>query len=221
MRYIAYYRVSTDKQGESKLGLDAQKTIVKNFLNPIKGKLIREYIEVESGRKTDRKELNKAIADCKTNEATLVIAKLDRLSRNVRFLFELRESNLNFVACDIPELNTLSLGMYATFAQYEAERISQRTKDALAEIRKKGIKLGAPEKTLENARMLALKKRRDNSKSKMEDAYNFAKKLLNSTRQQHSIRDIARRLNENGYTSPRGKKFTPTTVKNMLAMLER
>lgn len=128
-QYVSYIRVSTDKQGQSGLGLEAQRETCERFAgqNPI----IEEFVEVESGRDDHRPVLQKAIAYAKKHGATLLIAKLDRLSRKVSFIFKLMDDKVDFVAADLPEFNTLSIGIFATFAQYEAERISQRTKDAL------------------------------------------------------------------------------------------
>jgi DNA invertase Pin-like site-specific DNA recombinase len=128
-QYVSYIRVSTDKQGQSGLGLEAQRETCERFAgqNPI----IEEFVEVESGRDDYRPVLQKAMAYAKKHNATLLIAKLDRLSRKVSFIFKLMDDKVDFVAADLPEFNTLSIGIFATFAQYEAERISQRTRDAL------------------------------------------------------------------------------------------
>ena len=131
MDYVAYYRVSTKRQGQSGLGLEAQKEIVKVALSGKACKVIAEITEVESGRNKDRKGIANAIALCKQKKATLIVAKLDRLARDVNFIFTLKDSGIAFVACDIPDFNTLTLGIFASFAQFEAERISQRIKDAL------------------------------------------------------------------------------------------
>ena len=150
-RYISYYRVSTQKQGESELGLEAQKTTVKAFLNN-QDALISEYEEVESGKKNNRLELLKAIEHCKITKSTLLIAKLDRLSRNVQFIYTLRDSNVNFICCDMPDANSVTIGILSVLAQEERERTSHRTKKALDELRKKGIKLGTPENLTPEAR---------------------------------------------------------------------
>src|SRR5271169_117354 len=134
-QYIAYYRVSTNKQGESRLGLDSQGVCVDEYVKD-KGIIISKYLEIESGKKNNRPELLKAIEECKLTGATLIVNKLDRLSRNVSFLFALKDNNIDFLCCDQPELNTLTLGIFATVAQYEREIISERTKKALAEKKK-------------------------------------------------------------------------------------
>ena len=130
-QYVAYYRVSTQRQGESGLGLDSQRETVRAFLHGNAQNLLAEFTEVESGKKDTRKELAKAIAKAKELGARLIIAKLDRLSRNASFIFQLRDSEVDFVCCDMPEANTLTIGIMAVMAQHEREVISTRTKEAL------------------------------------------------------------------------------------------
>ena len=140
--YITYYRVSTQRQGQSGLGLEAQRSAVQNFLA---GKeIIAEFTEVESGRKNDRPQLAQALALAKKNKATLVIAKLDRLARNVHFISGLLESGVQFVAADMPEADRTFLQMAAVFAEWEARKISERTKSALQAAKERGTKLGSP-----------------------------------------------------------------------------
>lgn len=217
-KYIAYYRVSTQRQGQSGLGLEAQKETIAKFLQK-DDTLVEEYTEIESGRKKNRIELNKAILSCKKNKAILIIAKLDRLARNASFIFTLRESGLKFVACDIPNFDTMTLGIFATFAQFEAEKISQRIKDALAAKKARGERLGSDKKQLKKIRESSLKIRRNNSMIKMQAAYDLSKKM----QQEHgfSLNEIARRLNNTKFTSPKGCKFTAKTIANMFKMFER
>jgi DNA invertase Pin-like site-specific DNA recombinase len=140
--FVAYYRVSTAKQGASGLGLEAQQTAVRDYLNGGNWKLLAEVVEVESGKRSDRPKLEEARRLCRLHGATLIIAKLDRLSRNARFLLELQESGVDFVAVDMPSANKLTVGIMALVAQDEAERISARTKAALAAAKARGVKLG-------------------------------------------------------------------------------
>jgi DNA invertase Pin-like site-specific DNA recombinase len=141
--FVSYYRVSTGRQGHSGLGLDAQRHAVRDYLgwNP-ENQLVAEYTEVESGKKSDRPELQTALAACKRHKATLIIAKLDRLARNVAFMANLMESGVEFVAVDNPHASKLMLHMLAAFAEHEREQISSRTKAALAAAKARGVKLG-------------------------------------------------------------------------------
>jgi DNA invertase Pin-like site-specific DNA recombinase len=148
---IAYYRVSTDRQGESGLGLAAQEKAVSDFAERVNMTIIDRFNEVESGKKNSRPKLKEAIEKCKEQRATLLIAKLDRLSRNAAFLHnlkdELTKAGIEVIAVDMPEAlsNTLMLSVMAGMAQHEREMISKRTKSALEALKSKGVKLGRPE----------------------------------------------------------------------------
>ena len=131
-KFVAYYRVSTEKQGISGLGLEAQRTAVTDFLNGGRWKLVGEFKEVESGKKNDRPALAKALAACRVHGATLIIAKLDRLARNVAFISNLMEAGVEFTAVDFPQANRLTVHILAAVAEHEAAMISARTKAALA-----------------------------------------------------------------------------------------
>src|SRR5262245_43819545 len=156
-KHVAYYRVSTPKQGRSGLGLEAQRHGVAEFLNGGDWRMVGEFIEVESGKKAkNRPELAKALALCRLHGARLVIAKLDRLSRNAHFLLGLKESGVDFVCADMPNANRLTVGIMAMVAEDEAERISQRTKDALAAAKRRGTKLGGFRGAMPTARMRKL-----------------------------------------------------------------
>ena len=143
-RFVAYYRVSTDKQGRSGLGLEAQRAAVETHVVAGCGAVIVEFIEVESGRKKDRPQLATALAAARAHRATLVIAKLDRLARNVHFVSGLMESGVEFVAADMPTVNRLTIHILAAVAEEEARMISARTKAALAAAKARGVALGNP-----------------------------------------------------------------------------
>ncbi len=149
---ISYLRVSTQKQGASGLGLEAQRATVADYAKRTGGTIIAEFTEVESGKKNSRVQLAEAIVAAKRTGATLVIAKLDRLARNAAFIFALRDAGVSFVACDIPEANTLTVGIFAVMAQHEAELISTRTKSALKAKQMRGDKLGTPANLTAEAR---------------------------------------------------------------------
>lgn len=213
-KYIAYYRVSTQKQGNSGLGLDAQRTTVINYVG-CTDCIISEYTETESGKNDNRTELNKAIHHAKQTGAVLIIAKLDRLSRNVAFLFQLRDAGVNFECCDLPDLNTMTLGIFATFAQFERERISQRTKDALQSKKAQGYKLGTPANLDSKAIAKGLEARKANAANNKENKQ--AKELVMMyTGKGLNLVQIAEKLNSNGYTTRRGKSFTATQVHRFL-----
>ena len=144
MKYIAYYRVSTIKQGISGLGLNAQKDIVLKYINQNNGILINSYTEIESGKKNNRPQLLSALEECRKNNYILIVAKLDRLSRSVNFISALTDTNVDFVCCDFPSANKFTIHLFASVAQYERELISVRTKKALEEKKKEGQKLGNP-----------------------------------------------------------------------------
>jgi DNA invertase Pin-like site-specific DNA recombinase len=141
-RFVSYFRVSTDKQGRSGLGLDAQREAVSQFLSGRGAAVIAEFVEIESGSKNDRPQLALALETCRRHKATLLIAKLDRLARNVAFIANLMDSATDFVAVDMPHASRLVLHVMAAFGEHEREMISQRTKAALAAAKARGVKLG-------------------------------------------------------------------------------
>lgn len=210
MKYIAYYRVSTDKQGVSGLGLEAQREAVFNYIKP--ENIYREFTEVESGRKKNRPILLEALELCKQHQATLVIAKLDRLARNVSFVSALLDSGVKFVCCDMPTANELTIHIYSAIAQDEAKRISTRTKDALAIKKMQGYKLGTPENLTQEARQRGAEAMRTkaNENKNNQRARAFLS-LLNGT-----LQAKAQQLNENGFRTAKNKEFTPMQVKRLL-----
>lgn len=213
MNFVGYYRVSTKQQGRSGLGLDAQRASVQSYAKD--GKLIAEYVEVESGNSSDRPELAQAIAHAQRERATLIIAKLDRLARSVAFIFALRDAGVRFIACDMPEANTLTIGLLATLAQHERELISERTKAALAAKKARGFTLGTPANLTPGATLKAAAARRRRA---LEDPANKrATELAVLYRGCGlSYRAIAEKLNSNGHTARRGGKFYACTVERLL-----
>lgn len=143
-KFISYCRVSTVKQGASGLGLEAQQATIARYLNGGSWELLDEFVEIESGKKDDRPELAKALHHCRMTGATLVIAKLDRLSRDLHFISSLQKAGVEFVACDMPSANKFTVHIFAALAEHEREMISQRTKAALAALKARGVKLGKP-----------------------------------------------------------------------------
>lgn len=211
MKYIAYYRVSTQRQGQSQLGLKAQRKAVERYISP--DLIHQSFTEIETGtNKKYRPILNEAIELCKKLDATLVIAKLDRLARNVNFISSLMDSKVKFKAVDLPEANELTIHIMSAIAQNEAKVISTRIKEALAQSNKK---LGTPENLTVEARNKGLKviaeNRANNDNKKRALAYLRESDLLKL-----KLREIAERLNENKFKTSQGKEFSPTQVSRLL-----
>lgn len=210
-KYIAYYRVSTQKQGNSGLGIEAQKSSVSKFVTH-DDELFAEFQDIESGKNNNRPNLIQAIEECKKQGATLLIAKLDRLSRNASFILTLRDSQVRFKCCDMPDANSVTIGIMAILAQDERERTSQRTKDALAELKRKGVKLGSPQNLNLEARQKGLEMRKLNS---LENENNKkATALIDGLHKQgKSFYFITKELNRLGFNTRRGKAFTQVQTK--------
>jgi len=212
--YTPYYRVSTQKQRTSGLGLDAQRAAVQVFVaDP--AQLGTEYVEIESGKRNHRPQLLAAIAEARRVGSTLLIAKLDRLSRNAGFIFALRDSGVDFVCCDMPDANTLTVGLFAVIAQHERETISKRTKDALTAKKARGAQLGSPQNftTTVIAQGQAAMQRNAREHQANRQAAQLAE-LLRAKGQ--TLWQIAANLNEAGYRTRRGKEFHATTVQRLL-----
>lgn len=218
-KYIAYYRVSTADQGRSGLGLEAQQETVKRYIEKMGGELLEEFTEIESGAKNDRPQLNKALNLARRRGSILIIAKLDRLSRNHLFISQLMESKVEFVACDIPEANTFTIHIFSALAQQERELISTRTKQALQAKKAQGVTLGTPRNLTESAQA---KGRRMGNEAKCRKAEEFAKLMLpviqGYQEEGLSLRAIANRLNTTGELTASGRvgAWTATTIKNVI-----
>lgn len=210
--YVAYYRVSTKQQGVSGLGLEAQRQAVAGY---VQGKIIAEYTEIESGKQNQRVKLKLAIDLAKKEDAVLVIAKLDRLSRNASFIFTLRDTGVKFQCVDMPDANILTIGIFATLAQHERELISKRTKDALAVKRNLGAKLGTPGNLTPAARSKGTAATRVRASSNENNRR--ATRMINLLwEQKKSLTQIAADLNEAGFTTANGKSFRLTQVSRLL-----
>ncbi|MFL5281559.1 MAG: recombinase family protein [Rhodopila sp.] len=216
-RFIAYYRVSTDKQGQSGLGLEAQHAAVTAYLNGGNWKLTAEFTEVESGKRADnRPKLDEALHQARLTGATLVIAKLDRLSRDATFLLSLRDAGVDFVAADMPNANRFTVGIMALVAEHEREMISARTKAALAAAKARGTKLGGDRggRAPSDATAKAAKARR---KAADGFAASVAPMMQEMRAAGSSLHQIAAAMTERGIRTPRGGAWTATSVKNALA----
>jgi DNA invertase Pin-like site-specific DNA recombinase len=213
---IPYYRVSTKKQEASGLGLEGQTAAVEAFAKASDAKIVKAYCETETGKRSDRPELAKALAHAKRAKATLVIAKLDRLARNVHFLSGLMESGVDFVACDNPHANRLTIHILAAVAEDEAHRISERTKAALAAYKARGGKLGSNTLTDER-RAKGAKRAGVVSKNLADEAYvDIAPMMLELKNQGRTLREIAAILNQEGYTTRRDKPWNSVQVMRVL-----
>lgn len=202
LKYVAYYRVSTERQEKSGLGLAAQQTKIQAYVSAV-GALIGEFCDIQSGRLDNRVELAKALALAKRHSAKLIIARLDRFSRRVSFIANIMEQGISLCCAEMPNASDFQLHIFAALAQEERRLISERTKAALAEAKRRGKILGA------NGRNLAAKNRMD--------ADNFAVSLRANFEAEFeglSYSEIARRLNERGIITRTGRKFFPQTVKN-------
>jgi DNA invertase Pin-like site-specific DNA recombinase len=211
--YIAYYRVSTQKQGVSGLGLEAQRAAVLSFISG--APLVAEYTEVESGKKDDRTQLAAAMAHAKQAGATLVIAKLDRLSRNASFIFTLKDSGVDFICADMPDANTLTVGIFAVMAQHEREMISSRTKAALAAKKARGEQVGNISNLTHKGRQAgALARKMAAMQNK--DLKNALQWALECRKQGFKLQQTADKLNNMDLTTAQGARFTPTHVMRLL-----
>lgn len=212
---VAYFRVSTQKQGASGLGLEGQRACVGEYAKRTGGKILSEFTEVESGKNNSRVKLAEAIAEAKRTGSLLVIAKLDRLARNAGFIFTLKEAGVNFAACDIPEANTLTVGIFAVLAQHEAELISSRTKSALAAKKARGEKLGTPTNLTNAAREKGREAHSRNAANNQNTK--TAKGYANLLREGGAtLRHIADTLNAEGFKTPRGGQFAAVQVARLL-----
>ena len=206
--WVSYYRVSTARQGQSGLGLDAQRTAVAAFLAG-RGETVAEFVEVESGRKNDRPQLAAALDLCRRKRAVLVIAKLDRLARSVAFVSNLMESGVEFVAVDMPQASRLTIHILAAVAEHEREMISQRTRAALAAAKARGTRLGNPKPDSAKASAVAS----DQAARFREGMAALARTLRAEGR---TLRAVADELNARGVKTARGKRWHASTVGGVL-----
>ena len=218
-KFIAYYRVSTGKQAASGLGLEAQKNAVADFLNGGRWTLLDEFIEVESGKNSDRPQLERALALCRLHKATLVVAKLDRLARNLHFLSGLMESGVEFVACDLLSANRLTIHVLAAVAEAEALAISQRTIAALKAAKARGVVLGGDrgsltKKVRDKGRAIGIEVRRQRARKRAADLL----PIIEAIREEGalSLQDIADGLNKRSIPAAQGGLWQPAQIMRVL-----
>jgi DNA invertase Pin-like site-specific DNA recombinase len=219
-KWVSYLRVSTDRQGKSGLGLEAQRNAVTDFLNGGHWSLVKEFQEIESGKRTDRPELAKAVQACRAYGAKLVIAKLDRLSRDAHFLLGLEKAGVDFVAADMPNANRLTVGIMAMVAEEERRMISKRTKDALAAAKRRGTKLGGDRGVIpsKKARAMGVEALRARADAKAADLAPIIRELQVAGKT--SLRAIAAALNEAGIPTARGGEWSSPQVMRILERLD-
>lgn len=216
-QFVAYYRVSTDRQGRSGLGLDAQRDAVHKFLDQRPHTLISEMVEVESGRNADRPQLAEAFSLCRLHHATLIIAKLDRLARSVAFVSNILESGVDFVAADFPEANRLTIHILSAVAEHEARMISERTKAALNAARARGIVLGGDRGNLPAvATMGAQASAKVRSLRATERARDIAPTIATMRDAGQTYEAIAAELEHRGIQTPRGGIWTGQMVSRLV-----
>ncbi|ACH38757.1 resolvase-like serine recombinase [Citrifermentans bemidjiense Bem] len=218
-KLISYLRVSTDKQGKAGLGIEAQRASITSYLNGGTWELLQEYVEVESGKTSDRPQLQEALKACKRTGAALVIAKLDRLSRDPDFLGTLMKSDIEFIACDMPDANKFMVRIMAALAEKEREMISERTKAALKAAKTRGVKLGKPENATPEGRAKGIAQ---SLEKRQEKASRFTAEvlplILEHKAQGQSLRGIADVLNCSSVLTASGKSgaWTASAVKVIL-----
>lgn len=222
MKAVTYYRVSTAAQGRSGLGLEAQRMAVAEVCKARGMEIIAEFTEVESGKRADRPELTEALRRAKLAGATLVVAKLDRLSRSVAFLSTLQDSGAKFIAADMPEANELTVHILAAVAQAERKAISTRTREALRAAKARGVKLGnpngaAPLRRAAKGNAAAVEACRAGAQSRAQELAAEIEAVRAAGAQ--SLREIAQRLNERHIEAPRGGAWYPSGVKRVLERL--
>lgn len=219
-KYISYIRVSTARQGASGLGLEAQQKAINDYLNGGNWALISEFVEVESGKKNDRPKLAAALQQCRMTGATLIIAKLDRLARNVAFISKLMDSGVDFVAVDFPQANRLTVHILAAVAEHEGKMISERVKVALAAAKARGTKLGSPRSNLTPEDISQGSKVGNIVKAKQADAFaiTVAPIIEQYMAEGQNLSQIAKSLNRTNVLTARGNDgaWTPQAVKNAI-----
>jgi len=217
-RFIACYRVSTARQGRSGLGLEAQRAAVREYLNGGRWHLIEEVTEVESGKRSDRPQLARALAACRVRNATLIIAKLDRLARNVAFIANLMDSRVDFVAADMPQANRLTVHVLAAIAEHEAAAISARTKAALARAKARGKRLGGDRGNLpavaKAGAKASVEARRAVAATRAQDLSAVVADLRSEGHT--SLRQLAQGLNAREIPAPRGGEWQAAQVARVL-----
>ena len=216
--YVTYYRVSTQRQGRSGLGLDAQRAAVEAYLEAHGGNELKSFTEIESGKLNNRPQLDAALRRCRQTRATLLVAKLDRLSRNAAFLLSLRDAGVRFVAADLPDMNETVVGVLAVIAQHERQAISDRTKAALAAAKRRGVRLGNPRLRAGTQKSAAVARAANTERARARAAE--LRDVIEEARAsgRKSLRQIAAYLDGLGITTARGSTWTAAAVQRVLEL---
>lgn len=224
-KYVAFYRVSTQRQGIDGLGMQAQQDIIKNFVSD--GKIIAEFSEVASGKRkkkqrwgqesSERQTLREALEVCKKENAILIIAKIDRLTRELELLVDIEKSGVQFIFCNHPDANIFTIRLYVIIAEKELADISQRTKAALGVLKRNGKKLGTPSNLTKEAQKKSVESIKANARK---GSACIAKQIDDLLKQGLSLRKIAEKLNEYGRKTSTGKKFAVSTVQYLIRLHE-
>ncbi|NIB45123.1 recombinase family protein [Pseudomaricurvus alkylphenolicus] len=215
-RYVAYYRVSTQKQGQSGLGLEAQQTAVREFLAAFGGEVLAEFIEVESGKRADRPEFTKAADYAELANATVLVAKLDRLSRDLHFITSLQKRGIRFKLCDLPEIDQLTIHILAAMAEHEARMISIRTKQALKAAKDRGVVLGNPHlEAQRNRDVSAANSHRVQKQRDWQEKIFKVITFLEASEELSTCQAIADALNDRGLRTIRGAEFSVPIVSRL------
>ncbi|MEZ5525412.1 MAG: recombinase family protein [Pseudomonadales bacterium] len=217
---VCYYRVSTNKQGLSGLGLEAQQEVARGYCEAQGLEIVKEFKEVQSGGKNDRAVLADALRTCRLTRSRLVVAKLDRISRDIEFIAVLQKSGIRFVCADMPEANETMIQFMSVFAQYERKMASERTKAALAAKKRQGVKLGNPDLKAMRSRIDTKAASKKGNAVKEAKANEWAKEVfkeIETAREEgcETLQAIADWLNNRNIVTSRGKQFTPVTVKRV------
>ncbi|KAA5379215.1 recombinase family protein [Phocaeicola dorei] len=214
--YVAYLRQSTTKQEKSGLGIEAQRNIIHSFVK--EGLIIAEFVETESGKKSDRPKLQEALALCRKTNSILIVAKLDRLSRNVAFTSKLLESDVEITFCDFPQANRLILHIISSIAEYEANLISQRTRLSLKAKKERGVQLGKSENLMRKHNEAIAHSNQTNRTKAQNNVNNMrAVALLRSmVKEELTLSQMTIRLNEQGFVTSKGCKFQIVQVQRLI-----
>jgi DNA invertase Pin-like site-specific DNA recombinase len=218
-KFVAYYRVSTQKQGRSGLGLEAQQASIAEYVRSASGALCAEFTEVETGKRKDRPELAAALAQCRLQGAILIVAKLDRLARNVAFVSNLMESGCEFRAVDFPQANRFMIHLLAAVGEYEANLISERTKAALQSAKRRGVRLGGYRANILDIQSEGSRIGNAVRSAKAQQRANDLRPVIAEIQSNGagSLRKIAAQLNARGIQTARGCEWSPTAVLRVLA----